>query len=85
MLRGDLGNMTKQKQSKADLAAYYQQQTKDQAGLIKNLEARLEKNGKDLVELTQENERLRFEKRQFSDLVTSMREQNEVISQKLAN
>lgn len=82
--RGDLANQIKQKQSKADLAAYYQQHSKEQAGNLCRLEQRLENASQDLMELTQENERLRGERRQVTEKLRAHVDEKEQLLQKLA-
>lgn len=75
--------MIKQKQSKSDLATYYQQNAREQATQIKKLETRLQNAAADITELTQENERLRIEKRQYQDKWMALTEEREAVTFKL--
>ena len=83
--RGDLANMIKQKHSKSELAAYYQQHAKDQAVQLRKLEKRLETQAAKIVETSQENERLRAEKRMIVDQSEQLREEAERIKAKVGN
>ncbi|TNV86068.1 hypothetical protein FGO68_gene7593 [Halteria grandinella] len=81
--RADITNIIKQKQSKSDLAQYYQQYAKDQANQIRVLEERIEGQTQDLMDLSEDNERIRQEKRQIAEKYRQSCEEKEAIMMKM--
>ena len=77
--------MIKQKHSKSELASYYQQLAKEQTGQIRKLERRLEGQAQQITELSQENERLRAEKRSIIDQIDPLREEIDSQIVKISN